>query len=83
MEDFKKDLEGFTKDLIALFEKHNLKVLQDTTELSFSPIEMHIHKDYAYSTRDISIKFTEFILDEDKAKEYAEKYGYRFAIYSR
>lgn len=76
-------MKDFTKDLMELFTKHNLKVLDDSTTLSFSPIEMHVHGDYTYNTRDISIKFTELILDKDIVEEHSKKYGCKIAIPSK
>lgn len=62
------------RDLIQSFDKLGFVVLKGSVEISASPL--HIDWQQGFKTRDIVLKFTEAVLDNDEAKTHADKYGF-------
>ncbi len=68
-------MEEFQKDLIELFNKHNILVLKDSVSIDFSPLFYNKHE--GIFTRDITFKFTQLMKDREEAKEHIDKYGFK------
>lgn len=64
-------MEEFKNDLIELFKKHNILVLKDSITIDMSPL----YVDRNVKKRDVKFKFSQVMMDKDKAKEHADKYG--------
>lgn len=65
---------GKLKDLMQLFDKHGFVVLKGSVKISASPLHIDLHQ--GLKTRDITLKFTEAVLDNDEAKTHADEYGF-------
>lgn len=64
-------MEEFKNDLIELFKKHKIMVLQDSVELSFSPLKVYRNASFV----DVTFKFSKAVVDNEERKEYVDKYG--------
>lgn len=66
-------MEELQKDLLEVFEKHDLKILEDSAMLELSPI--CIYSKSRLMTREVTLRFTEAIQPTDKISEDVKKYG--------
>ena len=64
-------MEGFKNDLIELFKKHGIIVLQGSVELVVSPLKVNGYRCYS----DVTFKFSKAIVDAKERLEHCEKYG--------
>ena len=64
-------MEEFKNDLIELFKKHKIMVLQGSVELAFSPLRVDDYLCYS----DVTFKFSKAIVDAKERLEHCEKYG--------
>lgn len=64
-------MEEFKKDLIDLFNKHNMPVLCGSVKIDFSPL---IYDGYVYYTN-VTMRFSKVIEDRKEQDEHWMKYG--------
>ena len=64
-------MEEFKNDLIELFKKHKIMVLQGSVELAFSPLRVDDYLCYS----DVTFKFSKAIVDAKERLEHCKKYG--------
>lgn len=64
-------MEEFKNDLIELFKKHKIMVLQGSVSLDISPLKVDGYLCYS----DFTFKFSKAIVDAKERLEHCEKYG--------
>lgn len=67
-------MEELQKDLLEVFEKHGMKILQNSVRLELSPIHTSVTTNY--KIREVVLSFEEAVfISDDILKDYIERHG--------
>lgn len=66
-------MEEFKKDLIEVFNKHNILVLKDSVSVIFTPL--YVDTNNNITKREVTFKFSQIMNDMKEAKKHADEYG--------
>lgn len=74
MNNEKNKMQELQNDLVEVFNKHGLLVLEDSAMLELSPIRIDVSS--GLITRDVTLSFREAIrMTNEELKENIDKYG--------
>lgn len=65
------EIKPFRDDLIALFKKHGVMILQDSVRITFSPLLIDKYVQY----REITFAMKQCFLDNEAANKHAQEFG--------